>query len=1022
MKKIIKKLVMFMLFVFLFALMAYIAYLTFNTYKKYKNEQKSIRVSTLMNQTQNLTNKISSEEIDSALFLISKKYSSEEMMLARKNTDIAFEKIITESKKDGTYSNISKHISKIKKSIQYARSHVDNLNKNYENIYIKGYQSIDKQLHSITEYFSKYLYSTQTKDELKLFSQLGNNFSYSSLEASFILLKQDTNKPMSNKDTATWKLISNKDITVTYTNNIKKKILDNIKKIIDAKSTKIEIESIHKNFVASASNGIYNINKQKLISTYKSFLGDLDRAQNVLTTDISNKISIRINKIKNKALIYVGYIAFILLTIFMLFYNIIKSNKNSKILEDTFEDIGLELDDNKRKELQICVANRDIHGTYKLMAETIKEANHAKDLFLANMSHEIRTPLNGIVGFTELLKSTKLDNNQKDFMEVIEDSSENLLHIVNDILDLSKIKADKIDLEEIAFNARERFESSIESYGAKAAQKDIELGVYIDPNIPSSLLGDPTKVSQILTNLISNAVKFTPEGGTINVYIDKIEESPDITRVKFTVEDSGVGISEKQKSHIFEEFTQADSSTNRKYGGTGLGLAISSKLISLMDGKLDINSVVGEGSTFFFTLDMKKHDKTMFVPQYPDYSDLKIGLLLPEKTINRQTDKNLAKYIKFFNTNLEIYSIDNIFDMSKGKLPNILFIDNKHMSGENNLENILEIPTKIVVITNGQIKNKSESTIAKISKILYKPINFTKIERILYELSNSEHNNINTNISKLNIIDKKKFKGLNVLVAEDNIINQKLISIIFSDFGMNVILADNGEEAVNLRRKENNIDIIFMDIQMPILGGVDASKEILNYEKSQGKKHVPIIALTANALQGDREKYISAGMDDYVTKPIDVQDLIKMLDKYVIKDNNKDNINNNKKQDIIELKNEINSINADETPVVSNSVLIYKKSILNSNIYKAIITNMGFIVDIVAEEDKFLNLLENNKYKYVLVGTGIIKDNNDCLIAEYIRDKGAIPIYFKTTGTKITNCCDEIDIHASKEDFRDLLV
>ncbi|MEJ2373593.1 MAG: ATP-binding protein, partial [Sulfurimonas sp.] len=239
----------------------------------------------------------------------------------------------------------------------------------------------------------------------------------------------------------------------------------------------------------------------------------------------------------------------------------------------------------------------------RLDKELAQEASEAKSMFLANMSHEIRTPLNGIVGFTELLKDTGLKEEQQEFVEIIEKSSENLLEIINNILDLSKIESNKLEIEDIVFNPIEEFESAVEVYAVRASEKHIDLGCFIDPELEKPIKGDPTKIKEVVINLLSNAVKFTSSSGAINVDIRKLEAPQEgITRVRFEIQDSGIGVTSEQKARIFEAFSQADTSITRKYGGTGLGLTISSRFIELMGGQLDLHSEAGEGTTFFFTL------------------------------------------------------------------------------------------------------------------------------------------------------------------------------------------------------------------------------------------------------------------------------------------------------------------------------------------------------------------------------------------------------------------------------------
>ena len=278
----------------------------------------------------------------------------------------------------------------------------------------------------------------------------------------------------------------------------------------------------------------------------------------------------------------------------------------SEVIIINLKEIELVFDKNQQQVIKRLIDNGNVDHIYKFLIQAIKDANQTKDLFLASMSHEIRTPLNGILGFTQLLKETDSKEEREEFIAVIEKSGENLLTIVNDILDLSKIKAQKIELESIEFDPVESFEAAVESYAAKAAAENIDFNIFLDPELPTRVIGDPTKISQIIVNLISNAIKFTPKNGEVNVNIEKRSEDVDSTEVTFSVSDTGIGITEEQKKNIFEAFGQADVSTSRKYGGTGLGLSISGRFVELMGGKLNIRSVPNEGSTFYFTLVFKK--------------------------------------------------------------------------------------------------------------------------------------------------------------------------------------------------------------------------------------------------------------------------------------------------------------------------------------------------------------------------------------------------------------------------------
>jgi len=368
-------------------------------------------------------------------------------------------------------------------------------------------------------------------------------------------------------------------------------------------------------------------------------------------------------------------------------------------------------------------------------------------------------------------------------------------------------------LEEISFDPVEKFEAAVESYAARAAEKDIEFSIYVDPELPSVVIGDPTKISQVIVNLVSNAIKFTKVSGKVDVLIEKLSESDQDTTVKFSVTDSGIGITEEQKSKIFDAFSQADVSTSRKFGGTGLGLAISGKLVTFMGGKLEIESVEDEGSTFFFTLKLEKSEQSK-ERTVVNMRGFNVGFVVPDATAEREMNKNLKAYVDYSGAKFTVYSGDELLESEESLLPDVVFIDHRYCQREGELEKYLDLDTKVVLITTGDKKKSFQDIEESIDRVFYKPINLTKTLKsleVVYE-EKTDKKSIKTQESS----SKVKFENIHALVAEDNSINQKLIKNVLNGLGIEVTLANNGEEALNLRM-QNEYDLIFMDIQMPVV-------------------------------------------------------------------------------------------------------------------------------------------------------------------------------------------------------------
>ena len=618
---------------------------------------------------------------------------------------------------------------------------------------------------------------------------------------------------------------------------------------------------------------------------------------------------------------------------------------------------------------------------------TALQANEAKSLFLANMSHEIRTPLNGIVGFTEILRSTDLNAEQREFLNIIDKSSENLLSIINNILDLSKIESNKIEIENIVFDAAEEFESAVDTYAVGAAEKNIDLNFFMDPTISKKLKGDPTKIKEIIINLLSNAIKFTSYGGEINVEIKKVDSNEGASNVMFSVSDNGIGMTKDQQSRIFDAFSQADISVTRKYGGTGLGLTISSQFVELMGGVLELESTKDKGTTFYFTIPLEEVASTE--PSYANaFTDVTIGKY--QQDIPTKLDTYLEKYFDYFGNNVKHFeSVGDLKELVHTNEYSSFWVD-IDKAKQNILDALHNVDkSKLIVVANVTSRNKVEDLGISQENVIYKPVNFTKVQEVLSATAET----------KPKIIDEATVKqetyfDAKVLVTEDNIINQKLISRILQEHGITVDIANNGLESFE-KRRSGEYDLIFMDIQMPVMDGIEATHEILDFEEDEEQAHVPIVALTANALKGDRERFLTEGMDEYITKPIETAELLYILNKFLSNkavSEKKEKAENTEhptitaetKKSIAEDTIEIGTgeVKAEEevdydlgvTDKSDKKILIAKQFLLESRVLQSVLDHLGYAYKVLDDLSDLHSELVSGTYDIVFADGDILTD------------------------------------------------
>ncbi|MFH1159484.1 MAG: response regulator [bacterium] len=536
--------------------------------------------------------------------------------------------------------------------------------------------------------------------------------------------------------------------------------------------------------------------------------------------------------------------------------------------------------------------------TTKQLQKTIYEANHAKRIaeeatiakssFLASMSHEIRTPLNGIIGMTDLIMmDPDLPEHYYEHLMDIKQSSESLLEIINEILDISKIEADKLELEHIDFSLREVLGKVVRLLSVKTFQKSLEFLCHCPPDITDNFIGDPTRIRQVLINLLGNAVKFT-ETGKIILSVNLLKNTDTASLVEFSVEDTGIGIPEQKVPTIFESFRQADSSTSRTHGGTGLGLSISKKMIEMMGGSIHVESTAGKGSRFYFDLPLElgKQGDDIFRLVLPDrLKNLKVLLIDLQADHNRELEKIFA----YWNIPLIVAdSAEKALKLASAKEARdfgLILIDHLLQVHERTqLSSLLEealpegsSPGFIMMTDDKSIHSTKRIKLAGIEHFLFKPVLQRDLFRMIQHIFEKDFE-LPGRVADAKKIPVRGFKDLTVLLAEDNIINQKIVVQLLSKQGIKVITASNGLEAVE-RAGERKYDLIFMDVQMPEQDGFESTRKIRKNKKGPNSG-TPIIALTANAMKGDRDLCIEAGMNDYLSKPLNPEEVFQILEKY----------------------------------------------------------------------------------------------------------------------------------------------
>jgi len=1061
------RIVFYLILVPIIAALGWLGYQSYRSASVYLSAQKNRNGLTGVEELTNAISSLEDELFTSMIYLGNGGVNYlPEMHQSRQTVDDIFERITVKNKQFDP--------AVIRQNLKYARASVDAMNSDATAILANAYDKdvldpLIRELARLERAFSTHV----LREEVRAQTNVVRGETNLALEKALLGYFESRKHPVEDKSALLWEQLIGRLSVPDVSMLSDKTFAGKIASLMWNGDEVEKIGRIRSDILYHMTDGKFALSFAESEKSYREIMTRSTQAQQMLYDKMEQEVNETIQSHKTKAIQYAIAALIVLLVLYFLIRTYSRSAIERQALEETLREMVSDLDESRRNELDAIIKKGDMVSIYRFLADTTQEAREAreqaieaekaKDLFLANMSHEIRTPLNGIMGFTQLLESTRLTDEQKGFTEIIKGSSENLLTIVNSILDLSKIRAKKVDLEAIPFSPAEVFGDAIEPLEVQASDKKIRYCSFIDPRL-TMLIGDPTRLRQVMTNLIGNAIKFTETGGSIQVVIEQVGGGERHARIRFSVRDSGIGITPEQKEKIFDAFSQADSSTTRQFGGTGLGLAITSDLVKHMGGKLDVESEPGKGSEFFFTLELEKAGEDKRLQE--NWNDVRIAYYHPADKRNRACDGWVMRYLKEVNPeSVEIGTLP----ADVAKYYDVLFVDYSILQIRQEIDTILSLGIKVVPIGYLSYKDEIDRLSADHVSIIYRPLSYTKIIRALEGLFRQKAAaKVKEEISDAPV----DISGLRVLVAEDNEINQNLIKTLLGNFNLDITMANNGREAFELR-KEQNFDLILMDIQMPVMGGIEATEAILKYEREEGLVHIPIIALTANALQGDREKYLRIGMDDYVSKPIKIEQIRHVILKHCsIKPQERKNNRVDRKETSetnpklpentsvsvgktsvsvqperlpADTENPVSKSSEndvetspentiEDTKVISGNdsgstsksfledrekkVLLFCRSGLIRRIHDHALESIGFEVDSVGDETEFFARFEAGQYRYVLLDAKIIPADN-CVMTDVIEESGVKPLIYAMGEDH--PCFERVEGYSRIEELREKL-
>ncbi|MPB71797.1 sensor histidine kinase [Campylobacter fetus] len=926
----------------IFLLSSFYLYNSYRTYLNLKQLNYEFNISQTLTK---LSKELNQEKSMSVLYMATGGiFDSEDIKQQRKNSD----EIIKQTLEIYENTKSDKNIDIIKNrllDINRIRGKIDSLSISFDEVFFEYFEIINKAIEKELMMLKEHTLSPNLTTFLTSFTLAYANSNLISTQRDFVSQILIQNRDFKSNEVRLWlSLIRGDKFHYQYIPESQaKSIIDNIFNSVEYTNLISKLESYSTQIIKDSSN-----KPEANFSSYFDTISDELAISYKIQDILKNQIDYEIIEFKSSFLnhVIIGVFIWIVNIILFIIGCLTKTNikKNISELKNILKQIA-DLTDNKNIDLS---TNSGISRAYDMITKALElittqkqaaiDANRSKSTFLANISHEIRTPLNGIIGFTDLLKNSNLKKQEKELVSVIEQSSENLLRIINNILDISKIESHKVELDNDIFSPIKEFSSAVELYSQKAYEKDIEFICYIDPSLNKHLEGDCLKVKQVLINIISNAVKFTPQNGQIIVDITKLDEDDDgKTTIKFSIKDDGIGIHQDMLEKIFDSFTQANKDITKIYGGTGLGLSISNEYIKMMGSTIKVQSELGKGSEFSFVIKFNSAD-SKDQNYFMDFEGKTVTIFTTRS--DSLYDEYLEKYFDFLGIETDIvYDSNELLKLNKKDIVVAKF------------KNCLRIKTDAFVLVLANTKEIQTSLIEdKNISFINEPLSITKLKKALENADYQKR-------QKSNDAYSNKY-SISVLLATNNENKTKDIENILNELCERVEVI-NGAKSVIEHTQITHYSIIFLDMVLDEMNAVLCAKNMIQHEKQNNLPHTAIIGIVntiSNLNQINIEKNY---LDDYIQKHTSKNEILRILNHFT-------------PQNSVNLQAKIiapinKKVEAKEDIANLKDVLLFKKSNIENKIFSTVLNGFCSSVDVVCSFEELKEYLQNSAYRVVLL-------------------------------------------------------